>query len=98
MVCYAVPTIGVLAVYLFRTLRTGWRDNIHLYWLNILLIGGAVFGLVDHAWNGELFLIGKNIILDIALGITITGAIIIAWMVLVVLDRTKAGEPRKVSH
>jgi hypothetical protein len=98
MVCYVVPTIGALAVYLFRTLRTGWRKNTHLYWLNILLVGGSLFGLVDHAWNGELLILGGNIILDIALGITITTAIIIAWAFLVVIDRAKAGEPREISH
>jgi hypothetical protein len=98
MVCYVVPTIGALALYVFRTVKTGWHGNTYVYWLNILLLGGALFGLVDHAWNNELFFLGENVILDIALGITITLAIIIVWTLIVVFDKVKTGEPKKITH
>jgi hypothetical protein len=98
MVCYVVPTIGALALYFFRIIKTSTRGNTYLYWLNILLLGGALFGLVDHAWNGELLFIGENILLDIALGITITLAILIVWAIMVGLDKVKDEESKKIIH
>ena len=46
-----------------------------------MLAGGGVFGVVDHLWNGELFLVGANRLWDLALGVAITLAIVAAWAV-----------------
>jgi hypothetical protein len=49
------------------------------WWLNLLLYGGALFGLVDHLWNGELFLLGEAPLMDLLLGATITAVIFGGW-------------------
>ena len=63
MVCYAVPTLAAIAHIIMRKNISSWKENPHHLWLGFLLAGGAIFGLVDHWWNGELFLIGENILL-----------------------------------
>jgi hypothetical protein len=44
-----------------------------------MLYGGAVFGIVDHLWHGELFLISESITRDLFLGGTITATIFAGW-------------------
>jgi len=44
-----------------------------------LLYGGAMFGLVDHLWNGELLLLGEAPLMDLLLGATITAVIFGGW-------------------
>ena len=96
MVCYAVPTAAAIAHIIMRKNITSWKENKHHIWLSLLLVGGAVFGLVDHWWNGELFLIGENILMDVMLGVTITIAIGAIWAILYTLDKIKAKKPVKV--
>jgi len=55
--------------------------------LTLLLLGGAIFGIVDHLWNGELFLIGENIGYDILLGSVITIITIVVWAAIVIVDK-----------
>ncbi|MBI5228472.1 hypothetical protein HY991_00050 [Candidatus Micrarchaeota archaeon] len=81
MVCYIVPSAAALVCL-------GARKRLHsgdqrLLWLNLMLAGGAVFGIVDHWWNGELLAIGKNIGADLLLGVAITLAIVVLWAVVV---------------
>ena len=94
MVCYVVPTIAAIGHYILRRSIRSWRENTYQIWLSLLLAGGAIFGIVDHLWNGELLLIGENILSDIMLGISITITIFIIWAVLLYLDKTKM---RKIS-
>jgi hypothetical protein len=89
MVCYAVPTAAAIAHIIMRRNITSWKESTHHLWLSFLLAGGAIFGVVDHWWNGELFLIGENILMDIMLGITITISIVVIWAVLRTFDKTK---------
>jgi hypothetical protein len=42
---------------------------------------------VDHLWNGELFLIGENIVSDLLLGVAITISILVIWAIIVTLDK-----------
>jgi hypothetical protein len=72
---------------------TSWKENTHHLWLSLLLVGGAIFGVVDHWWNGELFFIGENALMDITLGITITIAIVAIWAVIYTLDKTRVKKP-----
>lgn len=79
MTCYAVVTLAALCHYALRKkgfFAHGLFDHDQL---NLLLFGGAMFGIVDHWWNKELFMIGPNIMSDLALGFVITISIISVW-------------------
>jgi hypothetical protein len=77
MVCYIVPLLASLAAFLTRKAsHSQGRNSLHL---NIMLLGGALFGLIDHAWNSELLLMGPNLYSDLALGFAITLGITGAW-------------------
>ena len=89
MVCYAVPTVAAIVHGVIRKKKISWKSNVHHLWLSLLFSGAAIFGLIDHWWNGELFLIGENIFIDILLGVTITIACVIIWGVLTLLDKSK---------
>jgi hypothetical protein len=85
MVCYAVPLIAtVLLSVRRRVLRKVSKEGL---WLNLLLLGGSLFGVIDHFWNNELFLIGANWLVDLSLGFAITGGIFAAWGVIVYRER-----------
>jgi hypothetical protein len=86
MVCYVIPAVAAIAHHISRK-KIPSMNNTHHLWLGLLLVGGALFGIVDHLWNGELFLIGSNIVSDLLLGTTITLTIIVAWGIVVLLDK-----------
>jgi hypothetical protein len=76
MVCYIIPlATALVSTVVWRVQRRGPAG----WWLNLLLYGGAIFGVVDHLWNGELFLIGENTAVDLMLGATITAVIFGSW-------------------
>ena len=81
MTCYAIPLIGALLCHVWRT--HGHERQEKYFWLNLMLGGGAIFGVVDHLWNGELFLVGPNIAMDLALGAAITLTIVAAWALVI---------------
>ncbi len=85
MVCYAVP----LAVLLITSVRRKIlrKKDMEGFWLNLLLLGGSLFGIIDHFWNGELFLLGPNLLADLSLGATITGGIFATWGVIVFREK-----------
>lgn len=87
MACYTIPLIAAVVHYGLRMKVTGLKVNRHHLWLNLLFVGGAIFGLVDHLWNGELLLISENLLLDLMLGVTITAVILITWALIVVLEK-----------
>ena len=72
------------------------KNNSHYLWLNLLFVGGAIFGVVDHLWNGELFMLGEKPILDLALGVTITLVILVVWKLIVVYDKLSTKNSNKV--
>lgn len=74
--CYTIPLVSALTTSII------WHKekNIKIWWLNLMFYGGAIFGIIDHLWNGELFLFSKNIVSDLLLGIVITLLIIIGWL------------------
>jgi len=51
-----------------------------------MLYGGALFGIVDHIWHGELFLISGSLAKDLALGGVITAAIFACWGIILALS------------
>jgi hypothetical protein len=70
-----------------------WRGkkSLSIFWLMLMFYGGAFFGLIDHLWNNELFLVSKEWGRDLALGAVITAGIILAWrIVLALAKRTPA--------
>ena len=85
MGCYLIPMITAIAVYIMRRNKT-LPNTKHNLWLNQLFLGGAIFGVIDHLWNGELFLFGNNLFLDLALGFVISLVIIAVWRLMVWVD------------
>jgi len=67
----------------------GWREDVYQSWLNLLLAGGTIFGVVDHLWNGEIFLIGENVLLNLLLGVVITTVIVLIRDMLVIIDKKR---------
>ncbi len=92
MVCYIFPTIGAILVYSHRKINK--KNDGRGRWLAHLLLGGSAFGIIDHLWNGELFLIGPQPLKDILLGVTITVSIFAIWYAMVVYSQVKAASPQ----
>jgi len=88
MCCYIVPTAAALAHRFMMNNNPSWKASQKQNSLNMLLFGGALFGIIDHAWNGELLLIGPNIVSDLLLGFTITLSIIVSWAVIVAAENS----------
>ena len=88
--CYTIPLAGAVITSL------AWKKTkaVKVWWLTLMFYGGALFGVIDHLWNGELFLISENIASDLLLGIVITGAIIISWAAIVAFGRTNPNPAR----
>lgn len=82
--CYAAPLIGAVVT------SVAWKrtKNVKLWWLNLMFYGGALFGVVDHLWNGELFLISENIVSDLLLGVMIVAITLIAWRITLAFSKT----------
>ena len=93
MVCYIIPTVAAILHYLGRKNVESWKNSVYHHWLTLLLAGGALFGIVDHLWNGELLLISGNPFMDILLGITITLVIVASWFLMVTFDKMKLTSP-----
>lgn len=87
MCCYIVPAAAALVHFFFRRGVTALKSDRKQALLGQLLLGGTIFGVVDHAWNGELFLVGPNIADDLALGMTITAAIFLSWGIMLIYDK-----------
>lgn len=81
--CYTVPLAGAVVTSVV------WKKtkNVKVWWLVLMFYGGALFGVIDHFWNGELFLISENIISDLLLGVAITALILISWGVMVISSK-----------
>jgi len=87
MACYAVPLVSALILYLLRN-RSG-KSSIYLYWLNLLLAGGAAMLVIDHLWNGELFLASSDISSDLLLGLLMTAGTFALWAVIIAANKAK---------
>jgi hypothetical protein len=95
MVCYTVP----LAVAIVSSILWGIRKRGPAgWWLNLMLYGGGIFGVVDHLWNGELFLTGRALVMDLMLGIAITAAIFTGWGVSLGIVRSRPGLARRMGY
>ncbi|MFC1754083.1 hypothetical protein ACFL96_11950 [Thermoproteota archaeon] len=81
MTCWVVPLIA--AVFTLGISRGFRLKNPHNMWLILMFTGGGLFGVIDHLWYGELFVISKYWLADLALGGTITGGIFGGWSAIV---------------
>jgi hypothetical protein len=73
--CYLGPTTAaIITTFMWKSKKT-----LRLFWLMLMFYGGSLFGVIDHLWNGELFLISENWLKDLSLGVVITTGIILAW-------------------
>jgi hypothetical protein len=88
--CYTVP----LAASIITTIRGRQKKEPKSQWLNLMLYGGTLFGVIDHLWNGELFLVSSSWVRDIALGFAITAAIFAGWGIIVGLSKVSPGFAR----
>ena len=81
--CYAIPVAGAVVSSLI------WRKkkDLKLWWLSLMFYGGALFGVIDHLWNKELFLVSENLIKDLLLGVVISLGILICWSVILFLSK-----------
>ena len=77
MCCWTVPLIATIIGFLGSKALNKQGSNVLS--LNIMLLGGALFGAIDHLWHGELFLITSAWSADLALGGLITGGITTGW-------------------
>ncbi|MEO0097636.1 MAG: hypothetical protein ABIK78_06040 [candidate division WOR-3 bacterium] len=88
--CYTIPTITLIFLSVInKKLKIKASEK---SWLFLLLLGAVIFGVVDHLWNGEIFLIGENPLKDIALGIVITISVFIVWRIIVYIYKTRRKE------
>jgi hypothetical protein len=76
--CYAVPLVAAL------TTNFVWKKKktLEFWWLFLMFCGSSVFGVIDHLWNGELFLISENWLKDLGLGFVITAGTILVWKII----------------
>ena len=82
--CYSAPLVGAVVT------SVTWKKtkSVKIWWLNLMFWGGALFGVVDHWWNGELFLISEDIASDLMLGAVITALILVVWGITVIYSKT----------
>ena len=81
--CYTIPLAAALTTSFI------WKKKmaVKLWWLILMFYGGSLFGIIDHLWNQELFLISKNWVKDLCLGGVITAGIILLWGILLTLAK-----------
>lgn len=74
--CYAGPVAGAIV----SSLVWSKTKSVKVWWLMLLYSGGALFGVIDHLWNRELFIISGDIVKDLLLGLVITVSIFLFWL------------------
>ncbi|MCM8794118.1 MAG: hypothetical protein NC898_06680, partial [Candidatus Omnitrophica bacterium] len=81
--CYLGPTTAaIVTTFMWKSKKTP-----RLFWLMLMFYGGALFGVIDHLWNGEIFLVSKDWVKDVMLGIVITVMIILTWGIISALAK-----------
>ena len=94
MGCYTVPIIAELIHIYMKSKNPSWKTDVNHSRLSMLLYGGAIFGVVDHLWNGELFLF--NNLTDLFLGLTITVSIFVIAGIWMFVEKTKSASGYKI--
>ncbi len=82
--CYLGPTTAaIVTTFMWKSKKT-----LRLFWLMLMFYGGSLFGVIDHLWNGELFLVSENWVKDAMLGVVITAATLLAWKIILALAKS----------
>ena len=84
--CYTVPLAGAIVT----SIAWGIKKSVKVWWLTLMFFGAALFGVIDHWWNGELFLVSENIASDLLLGVAISVFTVIAWWVTILVSKKSA--------
>ncbi|MFB0559235.1 MAG: hypothetical protein ACETVS_01700 [Dehalococcoidales bacterium] len=91
--CYTVPLVAAIGTTIMWKQRKGAKT----WWLNLMLYGGVLFGIVDHIWHGELFLISDSVAADFSLGGAITAAVFACWGIIISLSKLSPSLARYLS-
>ncbi len=94
MGCFIIPAVVTLGHYVARKKVPSWKNSMDHVWLNLMLLGGALFGFVDHVWHGEALLSGSSIN-DLLLGVIVTMVTIASWIMIIALRRIYAIHEKK---
>lgn len=86
MGCYTVPVAAAIIHYFIRKGKPGLWKNKNQRMLNLMFFGGAIFGVVDHWWNGELFAFSMR---DMMLGVVITLVTFSIWGYMTLLAKAE---------
>lgn len=73
--CHSVPLVASIittAIWFKKRSPEVWH-------LNLMLYGACLFGVIDHLWNGEFFMVPANLGKDLSLGVVITAAVLGVW-------------------
>lgn len=81
--CYVVS----IAAAVVTSLTWSRTKSIKVWWLTLMFYGGAMFGVIDHLWNGELFLVSVNTPKDLILGVLIVVTTILLWGMMLLLSK-----------
>ena len=81
--CYTIPAAAAIAA----TFAWARNKSQNTRQLMLMFYGAALFGVIDHLWSGELFLISNSWAKDLALGVVITAAIALACKAITVISR-----------
>ena len=92
MGCYTVPASAAIIHSILRRKYPALKFDKYHRWLNQLLVGGAIFGIVDHIWNRELLRFSVS---DVVLGFVISAAIVIVWGIMVLVDARTTKQPNE---
>jgi hypothetical protein len=79
MTCYIIPLMATLVHYGMRKKYPALGADPRQGRLTMMLGGASVFGVIDHAWNGQLMMVSASIGMDLALGTIITAAVVGLW-------------------
>lgn len=81
--CYLGPTTAAIVT----TCMWKSKKRVSVFWLMLMFYGASLFGIIDHLWNGELFLVSEAWVKDCMLGIVITAGLVLAWAIVLILAR-----------
>lgn len=89
--CYTIPVAGAIVTSIIRHKK----KDVKIWRLNLMFLGGAIFGVVDHLWNRELFLVSENLFADLLLGVVISAIIIVFWRLTLLFGRANQNIARE---
>jgi hypothetical protein len=90
MVCYSIVLGAAIAVHSRRNRMSDMLPQIGV--LSLLLWGGATALIIDHFLNGELFMIGGDILWDLFVGVAMTAIIFVIWSIYVMVKKSYGNE------